>query len=1059
MKKSSVLLLAALLCVLFALSANAADNAEWYEVTAGGSPFLYSDSLLTDGGNQQDGDLAKISAAVSAAAYSEGTVRSVLDQMGFGTIVSDYAEFSFSDPHHAAYAIGQKKHGGFTIYCVAVRGTRTAYEWLSNAVTETENGYHRGYYLAESCLKTELDRMIAADGSSPDRRIFLLTGHSRGAAVSGILAGRLTDEGAGRVFCYTFACPAYYCGSAPARGNVYNFSFNADPVARALPKAWGYTCSGQQITGSLSGNGDVLTQAEMDDIMNALSAAAADPDARGLVSGLLNWGLAGGNEEHFDAFIGAVTENAEDYRAVLMAGMPEAEQLAEYETMLAYSEAHMDEMNGLTGDAWDAYRDAEERGAVFSLYDAFAGTRVTDARMLFDLLPRIDARYEAARAVDEAAGLITFFFDVQPGSLPVPDSAFIKAGNAHSVAKYLSWMNQTYYGYEGCKGKDLDGEAVRINVKTVSPGCFRNASGDFTADMSSVQAVGKNAFDGCGSLSAVTIGDQVKIIGDHAFRDCTGLTEITIPDSVIRVGNGALQGCTALKSISIPFVGADREAHGTEDAVFGWIFGISDSGDSEYQRYADGKGAYYEIAQEINCVSITDTKQIPYGAFYGCHIRNIDLCDTIESIGNYAFYYAYPRESMLETVTLPERLQSIGAYAFCNQAQLTAIVLPDALESIGEEAFAQCGLTDITIGSLESWLNCSCTGAGSRPNAGKNGVHLYLDGTELTEITIPEGVTAIAAYAFSNCRGIGSAVIGNDVTCIGECAFENCRDLSDVTIGKKVTSIGEYAFRNCTFIPAITIPDSVESIGNGALQGCAALKDITLPFVGANRDAQGAENAVFGWIFGISDSFIAEYQRYAEGKGNYYEIGQTIDRVKITDAKQLPYGAFYGCHIRNVVLCDTLKSIGDYAFYNCDLLTECSIAPSVISIGRNAFSPNTIIHCYRYTRADSWAQANGNETVYDGPENILTLPACVLRIEDGAFSGTAAGLVIIPEGATHIGAGAFSDCKDLIAVVVPDSVEDIAADAFDGCGAIVFVCSDGSYAYRYAQEYGICVYQ
>lgn len=1079
MKKLPVLLLAALLCAFFMLSANAENSTGWYEITAGSSPFLYSDSLLTDSPNGQDGDLVKICAAISAAAYSRSTVISVLNQMGFGNVVSDYTEYSFYDPHHAGYAIGQKKTGEYTIYCIAVRGTYAAYEWLSNAVTETENGYHRGYYLAESDLKADLDRLIAADGSGADKRIILLTGHSRGAAVADILAGQLAAAGTGRVYCYTFACPALYYGSASASGNIYNYVFGNDPIPRAMPKAWGYTCYGQNIVISAAG-GDVLTTDETDEIVSMLSDADGDSDIRSFLSCLLNWGMAGGNEADFDAFMGAMPGIA-GFADVLRNGMPTAELLARYECMLDFRDAHAEEISALSADGWDDYRDSEAYREVFTLYDEFAGSRITDAGMFFDTGSRISERYAAAVAVDSVAGLINYFFDVQPGCVPALRPAVDKTRNAHGVAGYLNRMNRTYYGYEGCKGKNLDNAELRINVQTVSPYCFSNTTGNFTVNTGNVKVIGayafagsnglkgvvigdstevisEHAFDQCGHLSAVTIGENVTDIGDFAFKGCTAVSRITIPDSVKRIGTGVLQGCTGLEDISVPFVGSNRAANGSEDAVFGWIFGMSDSFTSEYQKYADGAGAYYEISQTIDHVKITDAARIPYGAFYGCHIRSIDLCDTVENIGDYAFYYAYPQESSLERIGMPGNLAVLGAYAFCNQAKLTGITLPSSLESIREETFDGCGLTDITIGSLEAWLNCSYADDGSHPNNGTNGARLYLDGTELTEIVIPDGVTAIGRCAFSNCVGIESVVTGNSVTGIGESAFENCSAIADITIGKNVRTIGGYAFANCKAVSAITIPDGVERIENGALQGCTALTDLSVPFVGSNREASGTQDAVFGWIFGTSDSFTAEYQRYADGRGAYYEIAQYVDRVKVTDTKQIPYGAFYGCHIGTVDLCDATESIGDYAFYNCDTLTECSVAPSVTFIGENAFPKNIMIQCYRYTFADSWAQANGNGIRYAGSGCVLTLPAGVTRIDDEAFSGIDAEQVIIPDGTIRIGSGAFSKCEHPVAVILPDSVEEIAENAFEDCANVVFVCSETSYAYQYAQKKGIYVY-
>ena len=68
----------------------------------------------------------------------------------------------------------------------------------------------------------------------------------------------------------------------------------------------------------------------------------------------------------------------------------------------------------------------------------------------------------------------------------------------------------------------------------------------------SVTSIGDNAFAYCSSLTAITIPNSVTSIGDYAFADCSALTSITIPNSVTSIGDGAFSGCSSLTSITIP---------------------------------------------------------------------------------------------------------------------------------------------------------------------------------------------------------------------------------------------------------------------------------------------------------------------------------------------------------------------------------------------------------------------------------------------------------------------------------------------------------------------------
>ena len=60
------------------------------------------------------------------------------------------------------------------------------------------------------------------------------------------------------------------------------------------------------------------------------------------------------------------------------------------------------------------------------------------------------------------------------------------------------------------------------------------------------------AFNGCTSLTSVTIPDNVGTIGEAAFALCDSLTSVTIPDSVTTIGNYAFENCHSLTSVTIP---------------------------------------------------------------------------------------------------------------------------------------------------------------------------------------------------------------------------------------------------------------------------------------------------------------------------------------------------------------------------------------------------------------------------------------------------------------------------------------------------------------------------
>ena len=231
--------------------------------------------------------------------------------------------------------------------------------------------------------------------------------------------------------------------------------------------------------------------------------------------------------------------------------------------------------------------------------------------------------------------------------------------------------------------------------------------------------------------------------------------------------------------------------------------------------YENGKGV---IKFDGNVTSIGDD------AFYKCtSLTSVTIGDSVTSIGSDAFYNC----TSLTSVTIPDSVTEIGYAAFYDCTSLTSITIGDRVTSIGDFAFSVCtSLKEVYYnGDLSAWCKINFSNYVSNPMY--YGAKLYLNGVELTEVTIPSDMTEIK-YTFTGCTSLTSITIPDSVTSIGRSAFSGCTSLTSITIGDRVTSIGERAFVDCTSLISVTIGDRVTSIGERIFYNCTSLTSVTI---------------------------------------------------------------------------------------------------------------------------------------------------------------------------------------------------------------------------------------
>ena len=254
-----------------------------------------------------------------------------------------------------------------------------------------------------------------------------------------------------------------------------------------------------------------------------------------------------------------------------------------------------------------------------------------------------------------------------------------------------------------------------------------------------LETIGEGAFSGCASLSLVDLQEGLRSIGRGAFLYCGDLSTLDIPASVTEIGDFAFAGCTGL--LGVVFRGEKLER--LPDRCF--------LGDDHLVKV--------KLPGQID--------QLGQRAFYGCAaLEQLYFAEPVAQVGQDAFGECGRAANIsIQTPILTKNLFSGCAalnYVQLSQAQkleygaftgtgVESLDLPAGLKEIEEGAFLNSKVRALTLDEANEYYSLA------------DGV-LYTDeGKTLlawfpqdpyaeeaqTSFTVPEGVEAIASYAFS----------------------------------------------------------------------------------------------------------------------------------------------------------------------------------------------------------------------------------------------------------------------------------------------------------------------
>ena len=320
------------------------------------------------------------------------------------------------------------------------------------------------------------------------------------------------------------------------------------------------------------------------------------------------------------------------------------------------------------------------------------------------------------------------------------------------------------------------------------------------------------------------------------------------------------------------------------------------------------------------------------------------------------------------------------------------------------------------------------------------------------KIVLPETVTSISYGAFYNCCNLEEVNIPNGVNFLGFKMFSGCNSLKKLSISFDLIAELKMLFmqNSSTYL---SIPSTLETIAiMGSSVKLSNFSDHSLNnlIISANVTNINLRNYTFDYI-----EVDEANETYKSIDGSLYsKDGKTLIKSKkmlgdveiLSGVECIGPDAFSGFSITEVTIPNSVISIGEFAFYNCDSLTGIVLPNSITTIGSSAFW-----YCSSLTSIvvpDSAINITGS--VFSScPIEKATIPASAIdNIPKGALKE-----VVITSGES-IDSSAFSDCSTLTSIVIPNSILTIGESAFENCTSLTNVTipnkvtSIGSYALK-----------
>lgn len=475
------------------------------------------------------------------------------------------------------------------------------------------------------------------------------------------------------------------------------------------------------------------------------------------------------------------------------------------------------------------------------------------------------------------------------------------------------------------------------------------------------------------------------------------------------------------------------------------------------------------------------------------NVRKIVMPDTVTYIGESAF--ADSSDGVpLEEVVLSKNLKTIGPWAFSGCLELKSIDIPESVNEIENGAFSGCyslknfnvsqntnfgdcvfgnypwtsipalnddynvWLYDENASDFFVWNGCLFAYRGSSKTpvipSGVCGIgDEVFENSDITGVTIPEGVRYINNGAFKNCTSLKNVKIPKSVQKIGGYAFYECSSLSSVTFSVGLKSIEDNAFGYCEALKKVVLPEGLEKL-DGAFYGCYNLENITFPSSLSEIDSERSaiydtkwyENIAYGDPIYCGGLFLGFKYNYTVPHENI-KINSTYT-VRAGTKTVYMNKCCYVDKLTTLNLPDGLKSLTIKSPTNVNSnykITKLTVPESVDYVDIEGMSdlktlklPTTAklgAGCFNYcTEIENLTIPKGNIRLEASLSHCVKLKSITLPSDTMEVVGDigSKNLTSVNLSNVRILTGGFNSCTGLTKVNLPDSLLSIEG-AFSGC--------------------------